>query len=442
MKATRERSLDFESFFDLSNDLFAVVGPDGSFREVNAPFQRILGWRRSDLTGRGFMEFVHPEDVEPTTDQIREIVPGRPARSVETRYRCADGEYRDLLWTVHLPAETSGLHYVGRDLTESKRAREGFNAAIDLSTSPMILVDSRGTIVLLNKATEALFGYPKDELMGKSVEFLIPERLRSRHSRYREEFMHTASFRPMGANRELIGLSRDGREVPLEIGLSPIQTEDGHFVLAAIEDQTDRILAQKLSKQAEKTTLDQSRELERLNRKLTKLATTDDLTGLKNRRVLIEQLESLLGIALRTHRPISLLLIDVDHFKDYNDSYGHLEGDRVLETLGSLLLKTARRSDSAARYGGEEFAILLPDNDPGSAVTFGERLRSLIEEYPWPHRDVTVSMGIGTLQFRAEETWEETDWVAALISLADRALYESKRAGRNRVTHSRSLDEE
>ena len=135
-------------------------------------------------------------------------------------------------------------------------------------------------------------------------------------------------------------------------------------------------------------------------------------------------------------------MIDVDHFKDYNDSYGHPAGDHVLKTLGTLLLKTARKSDYAARYGGEEFVILLPENDPNSAVTFGERLRKMIEEHQWPHRDVTVSMGIGTIQFQGEEIWEEKDWASMLVSLADGALYQSKRGGRNRVTHSRSLDEE
>jgi diguanylate cyclase (GGDEF)-like protein/PAS domain S-box-containing protein len=433
-------SLQYKSFFDLSYDLFAVVGPDGVFREANAAFQRTLGWEQGELLGRGFIEFVHPEDVEPTTEQIHEIPAGGPALSFENRYRCADGHHRHILWTVHTQAETSDLHYIGRDVTESKRAQEQFNLAIDISPSPMILVDVQGRIVLLNRAAEALFGYPKDELMGKSVEDLIPERLRSRHPQYRDEFVASSSFRPMGANRYLFGLSRDGREIPLEIGLSPIQTEDGRFVLATIEDQTDRIFAQSVSKRAEKMILDQSRELEKLNRKLTALATTDGLTGLKNRRALVEQLESLLKIGLRTRRPISLLMIDVDHFKDYNDSYGHPAGDYVLETLGNLLLKAARKSDYAARYGGEEFAILLPENDPDSAVTFGERLRNMIEEHEWPHRGVTVSMGIGTIQFQGEETWEEQDWVSTLISMADRALYHSKGGGRNRVTHSRSLD--
>jgi diguanylate cyclase (GGDEF)-like protein len=188
--------------------------------------------------------------------------------------------------------------------------------------------------------------------------------------------------------------------------------------------------------------LDQARELEELNRKLAALAFTDDLTGLKNRRALIEQLESLLQMGLRTHRPVSLLMIDVDHFKNYNDSYGHPAGDQVLKTLSTLLLRAARKSDYAARYGGEEFVILLPENDPESAVTFGERLRKMIEEHQWPHRDVTVSMGIGTLQFQGDKIWEDQDRVSMLVSLADRALYESKRGGRNQVTHSRSLDEE
>ena len=247
----------------------------GVFKRLTWLFSGPLGWEQGELVGRRFIEFVHPEDVKPTTEKIHEIPAGGPVLSLETRYRCADGQYRHILWTVHAQAETSSLAYIGRDVTESKRARERFNLAIDISPSPMILVDLQGTIVLINKATEALFGYAKDELMGKSIEVLIPERFRSRHRQYRDEFMDSSSFRPMGANRDLSGLSREGREVPLEIALSPIQTEDGRFVLATIEDQTDRIFAQSVARRAEKMILDQSRELENLNRKLTTLATTD-----------------------------------------------------------------------------------------------------------------------------------------------------------------------
>ncbi|HET9048530.1 MAG TPA: GGDEF domain-containing protein [Chiayiivirga sp.] len=159
--------------------------------------------------------------------------------------------------------------------------------------------------------------------------------------------------------------------------------------------------------------------------RLTRAASTDGLTGLANRRSFDETLLHLLKHHADQGRAFSLLLLDLDHFKSYNDSFGHPAGDEVLRRVGTLLPESLRGGDMAARYGGEEFAVLLSDCTAPSALRTAERIRLGFTLDPWPHRPVTVSIGV--TQSRAGDTAER------LIERADQALYAAKQQGRNRV---------
>ena len=158
------------------------------------------------------------------------------------------------------------------------------------------------------------------------------------------------------------------------------------------------------------------------------LCTVDALTGLKNHRAFQEQLDSELGRALRHGHPLSLLLLDVDRFKSYNDTYGHPHGDEALKMVGQALAENARTSDIPARYGGEEFAMILTDTDTMGAVILGERLRQAVASCGSLQRPLTASIGIATLT-------PGMSGVAELIAQADRALCHAKGEGRNRVSH-------
>ena len=169
--------------------------------------------------------------------------------------------------------------------------------------------------------------------------------------------------------------------------------------------------------------------LEAINARLEALAKLDGMTGLKNHRAFQERLEFEFQRAMRYSMPLSLLLLDVDSFKQFNDTYGHLAGDEVLKTVAQVLQDNARGDDFVARYGGEEFVVILPHADETAAVAIGERLRSAIENVVWPLRSVTASFGISTLTASMTHASD-------LIALSDKALHGSKTAGRNRVTHS------
>ncbi|MEM5367157.1 diguanylate cyclase [Paraburkholderia azotifigens] len=178
----------------------------------------------------------------------------------------------------------------------------------------------------------------------------------------------------------------------------------------------------------------QQRSRMRAESELRMLARTDGLTGLHNRRTLGEILEHEWRRARRTRHAFSLLFIDIDCFKAYNDTYGHQAGDETLAAVARCISGTIRRpGDSAARYGGEEFVVVLPDTDEAGAMTMAESIRRQISELriehgASPYGHVTASVGAASLQADREND------VSALVHAADRALYNAKRTGRNRVT--------
>ncbi len=170
--------------------------------------------------------------------------------------------------------------------------------------------------------------------------------------------------------------------------------------------------------------------LARQNMRLAELATIDELTGTKNRRRFREDLDLLFNQAIRLGAPLSLIMLDIDHFKQFNDTFGHPAGDEVLHRVGSILNMAVRSHDVVARYGGEEFVVLLPATDAAEALEVAARLRIAISSRTWMHRQVTASLGVAT-------TLPDVSSAAVLLNQADQALYQSKQKGRNLITHHR-----
>lgn len=168
-----------------------------------------------------------------------------------------------------------------------------------------------------------------------------------------------------------------------------------------------------------------------VNGKLESSSTHDTLTKLLNRRALDEQLASEWTRALRYSQPLTVMMLDIDYFKSYNESFGRPAGDAVLETVGTLLLHAVRATDFVARYGGEEFIVVMPHTHEDEAVRIAERLRAGIQVAPWKNRGVTVSIGV------AEKTMTMTR-VAELTTAADIALFQAKKT-RDRVCASQDL---
>ncbi len=174
-----------------------------------------------------------------------------------------------------------------------------------------------------------------------------------------------------------------------------------------------------------------SSERTRMMQKLQKLATTDGLTKLYNSRSFYSQLELEVDRYNRYKHPLSLLLLDIDNFKEFNDNFGHLEGDKVLVRFSQIIKSCLRTNDSAYRYGGEEFTVILPETNGDEAKTVAQRIRSSLEAEkfkPIPDKNAQITISIGVTQYFPKEE------LSAFIRRADKAMYLSKKNGRNRVS--------
>jgi diguanylate cyclase (GGDEF)-like protein/PAS domain S-box-containing protein len=303
---------------------------------------------------------------------------------------------------------------------------------LEAAPNPMVVVDGDGIMVLANRAAQELFDYTAEEMVGQSVELLVPKASGFSHEKLRSAYMDQPEVRPMGFQRDLGAVGRDGREIPVEIGLSPVKTADGLLVVCTMVDIGGR-------KRLEERLATAAKRLEGENDRLREEVETDSLTSLKSRQAFLDHLAVQLELAVRHARPLSVLILDIDHFKEYNDDFGHLAGDEVLEQVGRILKGAARRSDFVGRIGGEEMGIVLSETDREGSVVLAERFRTAIEASPWPRRPVTVSIGAATVDFPKAVPRPEAPELSSILGDADRALYRSKDLGRNRVTHAAEL---
>lgn len=183
---------------------------------------------------------------------------------------------------------------------------------------------------------------------------------------------------------------------------------------------------------------DLTQERVRMMEKLQRLAITDGLTKLHNSRSFYSQLEVEVDRFNRYKHPLALLLLDIDHFKDYNDGFGHLEGDKVLVRISQVIKSCLRKLDSAYRYGGEEFTVILPETSCEEALLVAERIRNVVRSevfLPEDGKQISITISVGATQY------VENEELSAFIQRADKAMYLSKQKGRNRVTALEADDE-
>lgn len=214
-------------------------------------------------TFAAFRQEIHPDDRDRTLTAITEAVQHRRDHHIEYRIVRADGAARWVEGRGQLILNNRGepdrMVGVCADVTERKRSEERFRLAIEAAPTAMIVVDRHGTITYANALSGPLFGYRADEIVGESIERLVPARFRGQHVEYRQGFAADASRRAMGAGRDLFALRKDGSEVPVEIGLSPFETDGGAFAVAAVTDISER-------KKMEAALLERGRDAEHANR--------------------------------------------------------------------------------------------------------------------------------------------------------------------------------
>jgi two-component system, LuxR family, sensor kinase FixL len=297
-RALRESEARFRGVADAAPVLIWMSGPDKRCNFFNKNWLDFTGRALEQELGDGWAEGVHPDDLAECLKDYIESFDARRPFTLEYRLRRHDGEYR---WISDngVPRYDSGRNFLGYigscvDLTDRRQSEERFRLVVEASPNGIILANDHGWITLVNAQTERLFGYPRTELIGQSAGLLMPERWRDQFQHNLNRFREAPSVRMMGVGRELLGRRKDGTEFPLEIGLSPVQGQDGKQFLAVIVDITAR-------KEAEAETLRQRNQLAHV----TRVTTMGQLAS-----SLAHELNQPLGAIMRNAEAAELLLLE------------------------------------------------------------------------------------------------------------------------------------
>ncbi len=244
----RESEERFRTVANAAPVLIWMSGPDKLCTFFNKGWLDFTGRTLEQELGNGWAEGVHREDIDHCLDVYQNSFSARESFTMECRLRRSDGEYRWVLdiGTPRFASDGAFLGYIGSciDITERKAAEEKFRLVLDAAPNAMIMVDPAGVINFANASAATVFGYSLSELIGCQIEMLIPKRFRDRHPGYRKDFLSHPSGRAMGVGRDLFGRRKDGSEFPVEVGLSPMRTTRGVFVLASLIDITARKAAE------------------------------------------------------------------------------------------------------------------------------------------------------------------------------------------------------
>jgi diguanylate cyclase (GGDEF)-like protein/PAS domain S-box-containing protein len=276
------------------------------------------------------------------------------------------------------------------------------------ATNAVVSVDASGRIVQFTPAAERTFGYEAAEVMNAPFGVLLTERCRTPYRLEVDWLFSGEEAATAGRTLESVGRRKDGAEFPLELCLVTWRSCEGALYTCIVRDISERVQL--------------VREREQLLGQLEAMARTDALTGLPNRRAWDEELRRQLAQDSRTGQRSCVALVDLDHFKRYNDDHGHQAGDTFLREAAIAWRLALRLTDVLARYGGEEFAVLLAESLASAEATVTRMCGTT------PGGE-TCSAGIAQ--------WDGVESAEALVRRADDALYEAKRAGRERVVIAR-----
>lgn len=319
------------------------------------------------------------------------------------------------------------LHELSRTIAERERveaalreSEQRFAAFMDNSPTVAFIKDDQGRMVYVNQPFLKRFDLRAADILGKNDAELWPEEFASQYREHDRSVLSQSE--PISMIEVTPGL--DGERQYWQSYKFPIEIGRNVFLGGIALDITD-------NKRYEHELEAYQQELERGVAMLSLENTTDALTGIANRRGFQQRLESECNSCYHTRRPLSLLMIDIDKFKQFNDAFGHPAGDGVLQAIAQLLQNNARATDWVTRYGGEEFAVILPATSLEAANMIAERFRQAAETAPWPKRSITLSIGVATLAEGMDNM--------ALLEAADSALYRAKQRGRNCVELAASV---
>ncbi len=290
-----------------------------------------------------------------------------------------------------------------RDRQEIQDREARIHAIVENMAEGVITIDERGVVESFNQAAERLFGYRAEDVMGRNVSLLMPPEIAANHSDHIRRYLATGEAKIVGQGpREVTGRHKDGHCFPVELSVSELVVGGRRVFSGILRDITERVEQQNL---------------------LEYQATHDPLTGLPNRTLCLDRLQQMLALSRREKSHSALLLIDLNLFKEVNDTYGHDYGDALLKEVAHRLIGITRHSDTVARFGGDEFIILLPGQDESGAAAVAKNVLDTIAK-PVKVKDtrleVGASIGIAIYPQHGDNDHE-------LIRNADQAMYKAKR---------------
>lgn len=409
-----------ETFRRLARDLTSICTADGTVRWLSDTWLEVLGHEPSGLVGRSLLDLIHPDDVAAVTSGLAAARPELALLAAETRLRTANGDYRWLSWEWTTdPGD--GLRYaVARDITDRKHTQVALAASearhrllTEHSTDAITVSDRDGRFDFVSPAGTNVFGWTPAEMIGRhALDFIHPgdtERVRGiLRGLLRDPQVRTIAARFRTADGSFRWLETTGQQV------RDRYSDELIAVIGSTRDVSDRMTGQDV---------------------LRLQAQTDPLTGTANRSTLRERSRRAVARLARTPGLVAVLLLDLDRFKNVNDSLGHHVGDEVLVAVADRLLAASRPTDSVARLGGDEFVVLAEGlGSPADVHHLAERFVTTLREpfeisgpVPGERQALPLTVSIGV----AVTTSAERD-VDDLMKEADLALYRAKDRGRNR----------
>jgi diguanylate cyclase (GGDEF)-like protein/PAS domain S-box-containing protein len=401
-----------------SNDAIIGMGLDGVIISWNRGAERVYGYSAEEVVGKPVFLLTSPEQPDNFQRILERVGSGEQVGHYEAVRIRKDGRRIDVFVTISpvrdITGRIVGASNIARDITELKKAEsaERLAAAVFASTTEGIMVTDKDSVIQsVNKAFEQITGYSEAEVKGQTPRILKSGlQDASFYVWMWKTLRETGMWKGNFWNRR-----KNGVIYPQETTINAIRNERGEIMqyCGIFRDITEQY---------------------RLEETLRTLSTTDGLTGLANRRSFDESIESEWRRAQRIGYSLAIIMADIDDFKRFNDTYGHLEGDECLKKV-ALVFKTAvrRAGDLAARFGGEEFVLLLPMTRVNEAGQIAEEIRLRIEALKMIPKSgaasvrVTISMGVSAAAPKQEVSAE------GLLTMADQALYQAKREGKNRV---------
>jgi len=410
-----QEELNYQILFESTGTGIAVIEADGNISLANSRLIELLDVDKSNILGNSFLKWVYKDDKTMMQEYHNNRLLGLKNIPKNYEFRIIDHKKKISWMLVNLVF----LQHTGQtlasliDITKLKKTEYALKEAITaqraiLAAIPdlMFELDSNGYYLNVWANNPRELAANKKQLLGKTVLEILPD-LAAQEVMFA---LSDAKKEHQSFGRQIYIDTLDGKLwFELSVSIKHNENSPDTFIVLS-HNITDR---------------------KKLELKLLHLSNYDYLTNLYNRRMLIEQLNNDIKRAIRYKLPLSICMLDIDYFKNINDTYGHNVGDTVLTKMSKLLLSTLRETDYSGRYGGEEFIIVLPETSISRAKELAERLRKKIEHMTIKLKDetqfnFTVSIGIASLN-------KELNSVDSLIKVADSAMYLAKNAGRNRI---------